>query len=124
MIKGDIHIPNLDKLAVEKFGLILSIEKTLYSTRGENIHFLGYYSDDGWPVRSQYDLIASFCQPERTVTDPMITVSRALGEMYATMNQYEALIWYKIVLWLLEVLQVRVAEMEEFVQRNRRMFEF
>lgn len=115
---------NFDKLASdadECFGMVLNTKKSYMTRRTENVHFLGYFNCDGFPSRSTDYLISSFCDPERTVRDPHITLIRAVGEMYATMNPYKAKPWYDIVVSLLMDNGITACEMEEILQQKKKV---
>lgn len=116
--ESSVDIDHVARLAREKFGMVLNRKKTSLTSRAENIQFLGYFNDNGKPERSQVHLISSFIHPERMVSEPMITVMRALGEMYATMNPWKALPWYKMLLWLMDNHRITLEELDESVAKR------
>uniref|UniRef100_A0AB38ZK80 RNA-dependent RNA polymerase n=1 Tax=Crocidura shantungensis ribovirus 7 TaxID=3139542 RepID=A0AB38ZK80_9VIRU len=95
--EGTVNLDDIATLADEKFGMILNTNKSYVTTKPYNVHFLGYYCIEGRPMKPQDFLIASFIYPERVVKTNEVRVSRALGQMWSTMDRARARPWFGIV---------------------------
>nr|QVG74790.1 RNA-dependent RNA polymerase [Riboviria sp.] len=101
MSRRIINIEDMANLARDRFGFILNVDKSYVTTKRENIQFLGYYNVLGFPFRDQDFLIASFILPERVADpDPVVTATRAVGQMYSTFNGAAAQPWSGIISYL------------------------
>nr|QHA33705.1 reverse transcriptase [Atrato Partiti-like virus 5] len=79
-----INLNDIAKAAREKFGAIISPQKSYWTNILPNIHFLGYYNNNGAPFKSIESLIASFLYPQHVQDDWSYTLARALGILFAS----------------------------------------
>nr|APG78183.1 RdRp [Beihai partiti-like virus 1] len=121
VLKDPINLDFLGELAEKKFSMILNTKKSYLTSNPNNVHFLGYYNCDGRPGRNTDFLISSFCDPERTVRDPHITLVRALGEMFATCDHFKAVDWYEILIRLLMQTGITAYEFNSIVSHKKRI---
>lgn len=70
-------------LAYQNFSMIFNDDKSHLTTNLDNVHFLGFYNDQGKPTRGPDVLIASSIYPERTVQNKLESVVRLIGEAYS-----------------------------------------
>jgi len=93
--------PSLESIAdvaLTAFGSILNVDKSYATSNPCNISFLGYFNEYGFPVRSQDFLLASWIFPERCgEPDPVFTATRAVGQLWSTMNPGLAVSWYNAI---------------------------
>lgn len=79
------NIINMDlfaELARDQFSMIFNTEKSHLTYNLDNVHFLGFYNNNGTPCRDPDVLLASAIYPERTVTTKLDTIVRLIGEAY------------------------------------------
>lgn len=94
---GTIDLDLMASLAEDRFGMILSRDKSFVTTRISNIHFLGYYNYYGFPFKQQDSLIASFIAPERTRKTALEAAAAALGQLYSGFDPINGRFWMKIL---------------------------
>lgn len=93
-----LNLEDIGAVALDVFGFHLNLSKSYTTKRRCNIQFLGYYDYDGYPIREQDFLIASWMLPEHVnIPDPVFTAVRAVGQMYSTFNGQAAARWYAII---------------------------
>lgn len=98
ILNRPINLEAIAQVALNIFGFKLNLDKSYVTTRRTNIQFLGYYNDNGYPIRSQDFLIASFMLPEHVNDpDPFLTAARAVGQMWSTFNGAAAVRWYELL---------------------------
>jgi len=77
-------IESFSQCAKILFGMTINIKKSYATSMVRNIHFLGYYNNNGTPVKDPYDLIASMLYPQYLKDDWSYCISRALGCLLAS----------------------------------------
>nr|AOR51390.1 RdRp [Partitivirus-like 3] len=96
--RGVVNLDDIASVADETFGFTLNVKKSYVTSERTNVQFLGYFNDSGYPIRDQDFLIASFCLPERVQEpDPIFTATRAVGQMWSTLNGIAAQKWLLII---------------------------
>nr|QHA33902.1 RdRp [Atrato Partiti-like virus 2] len=95
---GVINLKDMAEVCSEKFGAILNVDKSFVTTRKENVHFLGYFNQAGYPFKNQDFLIASFIQPEHTRKDALDACAAGLGQLWSGFDPCYANTWRKIIL--------------------------
>lgn len=78
-VKGIVNIPQIAIDFKNIFGTIINVKKSYYTTRIENVHYLGYYNFHGDPVKSTAELLASMLYPQYLKDDWGYVLARALG---------------------------------------------
>nr|APG78227.1 RdRp [Hubei partiti-like virus 10] len=94
---GVVNLDDMAALAEKAFGMIINTSKSYVTRTPHNVHFLGYYNRRGMPFKAQDFLIASFILPERNVDDNMMRVTRAVGQMWSTLDGAQAATWHDLV---------------------------
>lgn len=72
----------LEKHALSRFGMVLSRNKSIFTTLRSKIEMLGYHCNNGHPYRRIDKLVAQLCYPERGYKLKYMS-SRAIGMAYA-----------------------------------------
>lgn len=83
VLRTPIDMTIFKELAYKNFSMVFNDEKSHLTTNLDNVHFLGFYNDQGKPNRGPDVLIASAIYPERTVQSKLETVVRMIGEAYS-----------------------------------------
>lgn len=122
--KGIVNIEDLASLAEEKFGFILNTRKSYVTTRRENVHFLGYYNRNGRPFKATDFLIASFVYPERVVKTNEVRISRAMGQMWSTLNMGSALPWLRIIQHMLQDFGITKEQIDSYIRSHPGQFKY
>jgi len=122
--KGMINLEEIARVADLKFGAKLNTNKSYVTTQLRNAHFLGYYSRDGMPYKAHDFLIASFCYPERTINTPVMTLARAIGQMYSTLSPTRAYPWLRIIWYLKYKYAVEFEEIHSYMRENPSRFRY
>nr|UUV42380.1 MAG: putative RNA dependent RNA polymerase [Kuusamo partiti-like virus] len=79
-----LNLDDISKIAMEKFGAVISPKKSYWTNRPENIHFLGYYNNRGTCYKKPEGLIASFLYPQHMQDDWAYTLARGFGVLLAS----------------------------------------
>ena len=87
-----LNFEDIAALTLEIFGMRWSTKKSYQTRNPKNVHFLGYFNCDGYPLKANDFLIASFIYPERIVRSPLKTVARALGQLWSTLHPSQAFV--------------------------------
>nr|WPM45971.1 MAG: RNA-dependent RNA polymerase [Cannabis partiti-like virus] len=96
-----IDLRSMAALAHERFGLVLSPDKSYVTTQAENIHFLGYYNRPiGMPNRDQALLIVSFVHPEKSRETAVECAAAALGQLWANFDPLIAESWFRVLCYV------------------------
>lgn len=112
---------NLDVLAsdaYEKFGFVFSAQKSYVTTNPANIQFLGYLNNNGQPQRPLDGIIASAIYPERTVLTKLETITRLVGQAFATFDGVYALNFLQAA----DILRKEEALEWDFIEKEMQMF--
>jgi hypothetical protein len=121
---GHLNLADWAKFALDTFGMILSVDKSYTTMCQANIQFTGYLNDNGIPVRNSQFLVGSFIYPERTVRNPIETISRAVGQMYASLDPMKANTWAKIVQSAMQYADVSKQEVEDYIHARPGQFKY
>jgi hypothetical protein len=123
-VSGIVNLTDIANLAMEKFGMKLNEKKSYVTTKAFNVHFLGYFNKYGRPHKAQDFLIASFVYPERVVKTNEVRVSRALGQMWSTMDCAAAYPWYRIVEHMLIDFGISRNQLHDYIQSHPGQFKY
>nr|DAD54817.1 TPA_asm: RNA-dependent RNA polymerase [Quinoa-associated betapartitivirus 1] len=82
----DPFIKYLEKYALKRYNMVLSLSKSLLTTLRSKIETLGYQCNYGSPKRDVYKLAAQLCYPELGIK-PHTMAARAIGIAYASAGQ-------------------------------------
>nr|UUV42381.1 MAG: putative RNA dependent RNA polymerase [Lestijarvi partiti-like virus] len=78
--RGLVNLDDIARIAKEKFGMIVNVEKSYWTTRVDNVQFLGYYNHYGYPARDEETLLAGLLLPDTSVDETLeLTAARFLG---------------------------------------------
>lgn len=114
-----VDLLTMSQIAQEKFGMILNTNKSYWTNKRENIHFLGYYCMGGVPYKPQDTLIASFVSPERTRKTVVEAAAAALGQMWSGFCPVYAVYWKKILDYMNDVYPFRPDDVLLFLTINK-----
>jgi len=115
-LQGIVNLEDWANVARSVFGMVINMDKSYVTTNPSRIQFLGYYNNNGVPERDSSMLVASFIFPERTVTKAVDTITRAVGQMYSTLNPKKAYIWYSIIKAVYNKTNVSYNEMHSYIK--------
>lgn len=121
---GIVNLQDIGTLAESKFGMILNVSKSYVTSESMNIHFLGYFNKYGRPHKAQDFLIASFVYPERVVKTNEVRISRALGQMWSTMDCAAAYPWYRIVEHMLTDFGITREQLHDYILSHPGQFKY
>ncbi|QRG29182.1 putative RdRp [Amaranthus cryptic virus 3] len=82
----DPFIKFLEKYALKRYNMVLSLTKSLLTTLRSRIETLGYQCNYGNPTRNVHKLVAQLCYPELGLR-PHTMAARAIGIAYASAGQ-------------------------------------
>lgn len=92
---GKVNFDNIALCAREKFGMIINEKKSFWTNKRENVQFLGYYNDFGFPIRDSDTLMATMLLPDSCVDESLsLTAARFLGVTQASCGSS---IWFIIL---------------------------
>nr|APG78308.1 RdRp [Hubei partiti-like virus 9] len=121
---GPVNLDDIAALAFQAFGMVLNVRKSYVTTNPKNVHFLGYYNHDGRPYKAQDFLIASFIYPERNVDDNIVRVSRAVGQMWSTLNGGAAVSWHNLVSHMMTDFGYSADEINQHIRSKPGFFKY
>jgi hypothetical protein len=121
---GTINLDDISKIALSKFNVTISPEKSYVTERISNIEFLGYQNYNGKPMRDSTFLLGCFIYPERTVRNPIETVTRALGQMYSTLDSAKAYVWFEITRRISNLHQITNHDMQTYMLSKPGRFKY
>nr|BBQ05104.1 RNA-dependent RNA polymerase [Hubei partiti-like virus 22] len=79
-VLGKVNIDNIAKCAKEKFGMVVNVTKSYWTTNPQNVQFLGYYNYYGYPSRDEEPMLAGLLLPDSSVDESLgLTAARFLG---------------------------------------------
>nr|APG78256.1 RdRp [Hubei partiti-like virus 17] len=79
-----INLDDIADFAKRIFGMSINPTKSYYTDNHKNIHFLGYYNQNGTPKKTDVDLFASMLYPQYNKDEWSYSLSRALGCLLAS----------------------------------------
>nr|UUV42340.1 MAG: putative RNA dependent RNA polymerase [Enontekio partiti-like virus] len=78
--QGLVNLNDISRVTKEKFGMIVNVEKSYWTTRVDNVQFLGYYNYFGFPARDEEILLAGLLLPDTSIDESLeLTAARFLG---------------------------------------------
>lgn len=120
-----VNMDNISFQAKQTFGVNVSSEKSCWTTKLYNIHFLGYYNAAGTPYKTDLDLLAAMVYPQYNMDDWAYALARALGCVCASAGQNNAvLMTAQMVCYKASHIPGKVQEAERLVRENPRMARF
>lgn len=79
-VVGTVNMDDISKCARDKFGIEVNTEKSFWTNNLQNVQFLGYYNNYGYPIRQADDLLATMLLPDSCVDESLsLTMARFLG---------------------------------------------
>nr|QUS52685.1 RNA-dependent RNA polymerase [Mute swan feces associated partitiviridae L] len=123
-LRGCVNLDDWSKLALSSFGLVLSTKKSWCTKNRRNVHFLGFYNSNGFPIRSQDFILSSFIEPERVITSVLETTARAVGQMYSTLHPMQAAKWWCIVNDLMHVHSLSKESLSAWISEHPERFKY
>lgn len=77
---GKVNIDNIAACAKDKFGMVINVAKSYWTTSPQNVQFLGYYNYHGYPSRDEEPMLAGLLLPDSSVDESLgLTAARFLG---------------------------------------------
>lgn len=113
-----LNLSVLAEDAARYFGFVFNVDKSYVTSNPSNIQFLGYLNDNGSPTRPLDGIMASAIYPERTVQTKLETITRLVGQAFATFDG----VYASQFLQAADILRKEEQLEWEFVENEMRLF--
>lgn len=97
-----VDLEHFSALLNDEFGLVFNAQKSFQTYNRQNVHFLGYYNDSGFPDKPIETIVASTIYPERPVRNKIETITRMVGQAYSCFNGRHAQSFFRCAKLLME----------------------
>nr|APG78257.1 RdRp [Hubei partiti-like virus 12] len=120
IVQKPFNVENFSKLAFDTFGMTVNVDKSYVTDEITNLHWLGFYCNYGTPIRNNEFLYASYIFPEHRVNNTLETATRCLGQLYSTLDPVQAVVWYKMLLEVIEYGKLQMDELVSYIRSDYR----
>jgi len=114
------NVETFSKVAFDTFGMTINIDKSYVIGEITNLHWLDFYFNYGTPIRNNEFLYASYIFPEHRVDTTLETATRCLGQLYSTLDPVQAVVWYKMLMEVIEYGKLQMNELVSYIRSDYR----